>query len=411
MTNGIGKLGDIRALLSKPEARKSSSQAQEALKPISDSIKLSKPSPSLIEADLGIALTDGSSATVNGKVRLSRTLIERIIRYSINDQSQVINPKIAFDAQKGSYQIQAKYVWHGIKIPFSAELSGVEEANKVGFKIDSLRLPIGKGSISLNRFKGFVTKEFSKQLTQHHFTNEANLKKGILGLDMNNLLAQTAVLPSYLKIDTSKTRFSLETLSSGDIAIHLQTEKPLALPTDTPESDLTIQADQATVTELLKHALAPDYTVNAVTLRQGRVTIEGNGVSQDASDVVNALKLLLSIVGNVKGLPVGGIIGTDPTKVRVPLDLDVTVKDGDLLITPSLTMALSSVDDSLKKAGIPSTRDGDSLKISLNTLLEGKGKIEKINFSSDNLQTQLRFNADSVISDPILNGTQSTEGN
>lgn len=399
----------------RPPVARETGKPQEAERPPAAGDRLdlgSNPLEHLLEADLRIKVAPGPSLIGHGNIGFNRVFVERLLRFGLSKSEDVKNPRIAFHEGTRSYSVQAVLNVRGIDVPFSARIKPVVEGNFPGFKVESLRIPLGSsGRFGIEHawLTGKVCEELAKQL-RWDLGARAIPEKGVVTLNPSTLLHTIGALPNYLNLDMQQTQFQAGFTAKGDMNVVLHGPGMAAVPDTTPGSDITVEADEESLSALLRHALAPDYEVQGVSLETDRGVIDGRAEFKQGSDVVNAGKLLIALIGLAGGDPRAANLAADPTRMMVGLDLAFKIEGKHMIITPSIDRALGDLGKSLEAAGLRPVQQGKSLRVDLGTLLEDKGKLESINVRHDMLDLRMRLDLDSIITNPILKGAQLDGG-
>lgn len=399
----------------RPPVAREASKPQEADRAPAAGDRLdlgTNPLQHLLEADLRIKVAPGPSLIGHGNIGFNRVFVERLLRFGLSKSEDVKNPRIAFHEGTRSYSVQAVFNVRGIDVPFSVRVKPVVEGNVPGFKLENLRIPLGNSGrfgIEHEWLTGKVSEELAKQL-QWDLGARAIPEKGVVTLNPSRLLHTIGALPDYLSLDMQQTQFQAGFTATGDMNVVLRAPGMAPVQDTTPGSDITVEADEQSLSAVLRHALAPNYEVQGVSLETGQGVIDGRAEFKQGSDVINAGKLIIALIGLAGGDPRAANLASDPTRLMVGLDLAFKIEGTHMTITPSIDKALGDLGKSLEAAGLRPVQQGNSLRVDLGALLESKGRLESIDVRQDVLNLRMRLDLDAIITNPILKGAQLDGG-
>ena len=361
----------------------------------------------LLEADLRLKVAPGPSLVANGQIGLTRTFIERLLKHSLSKGETLSNAQVSFDPTQKAYTVRASANLKGLSIPFTVALKPEVIGQGVGFKLDNLRIPLGESGrfgIQHDWITGKVCEELAKELSWS-LGAKAHPDDGVVTLSPNAILHHINALPDKLNLDLTKIQMETAVSASGDLTVHMRAAGMQPAVNATPGSDLSVEADAAGLEALLKSMLAPDYQVGKVTLRDGGALIDGEAEFKDGSDVLNAGKLLVALVGIAGGEPRAANLLNERSRFMIPLDLDLKVSGTRLIVTPSIGKALGELSKTFEAAGLKPVKEGASLRVELGDLLGNRGDLERLQFKSDAMQVKMKLDLDAFIRNPALNGT------
>ncbi len=398
-----------KALQSTPQPlrRQEPPAAPSAAKPVpaGDRLDIAKaPRDRLLEADLRLRLVDGPSVLANGQIGFSRLFTERLLQHALGKSKAVSNATISFDPTRRAYTVRASVTKLGMTVPFTVDLKPEVIGQGVGFKLDNLRIPLGDSSrfgIQHRWITGKVCKELASEL-QWSLGTKAHPDQGVVTLDPNTLLRHLNALPAGLTIDLAKTQLGLSATATGDLNLAMKSHGMAPAENRSPQSDLTLEADSAGLQALLKGALAPDYEVSKVSLRDGGGKIDGSAEFKDGSDVVNAGKVLIALLGLAAGHKEAANMPLEASRMMIRLDLDFTIEGTELTVKPSITKALGELAKTFEAAGLAPVQDGNSLRMDLNAVLKDRGRLDAMQFRQDGLQVRMKLDLDTFIANPTL---------
>lgn len=382
MTNPVGAPSPIPYSPRRNSSASSGAQSASPVEP-ADRLDLSKAGSPGIEADLSLALI-GRQVAPNGTISLKRAVVERSLQQALQG---LIDPKVAFDSSKGTYNLTAKTQVMGMQVPFSASIHLVADHDKIGFAIEGARVQ----GIGLTRLTKMLSETLAKKLSEGGLQAQADSARGIVSFDTTSLLHQIKALPYYLAIASDQTKLSLNTSPQGDVSIGFQSERQGPAITPTKDSDLAISFDDKALTAILQEALLQDADIQKVTLRDGGLQIDGKAEVKEASALLSAGKLLLALAA----LSSGGNVNADPVEVKVPVSLDLEFQGKDVVLKPDSSLYLGPLQNALKQAA--PVREGDSLRIDLEALVAKQGVLEGIEVTPEGLKVRFHANADSLL--------------
>ncbi len=360
----------------------------------------------LLEADLRLKVVEGPRLLANGQVGFSRTFLERLLKHSLSKGETLSNAQVSFDPTRGAYSVRASAKVKGLNVPFTVELKPEVIGQGVGFKLDNLRIPLGESGrfgIQHQWLTGKVCEELAKELAWS-LGAKAHPDQGVVTLDPNAILHHVNALPQGLGIDLARTALRTTVSATGDLTLGMSAAG-LAPAADTSEhSDLAVEADAAGLQALLKSVLAPDYEVGKVTLKDGGLTIDGQAEFKDGSDVINAGKVLVALIGLAAGDARAAGRPLEATRLMIPLDLDLTITGTELRVKPSIGKALGELAKTFEAAGLSPVQEGGSLRVDLSAILKDRGRFETMQFRKDGMQVRMKLDLDAFIANPAING-------
>jgi hypothetical protein len=361
----------------------------------------------LLEADLRLKLVAGPSLVANGQIGFSRTFLERLLKHSLSKGETLSNAQVSFDPTRGAFSVRATATVKGLSVPFTVNLKPQVIGQGVGFKLDDLRIPLGDSGrfgIQHRWLTGKVCEELAKELSLS-LGAQAHPDQGAVTLNPNAILHHVNALPEKLRIDLAKTRMDTEVSAQGDLTLHMRGAGMQPAENASSVSDLAVETDAAGLQSVLKSLLAPDYEVGQVTLRNGGAMIDGQAEFKDGSDVLNAGKLLVALVGLAGGEPRAAELISERSRLMIPLDLDVSLDGMTMRVKPSIGKALGELSKTLEAAGLSPVQEHGSLRVDLGGLLKERGDLDHMQFRPDGMQVKLKLDLDAFIRNPSLTGT------
>lgn len=369
-----------------------------------DSLQLGRQlPPSMIEADLRMTMTGGTALAADGTVTIQKAFVDRLVRHALNGSQDIKDARIAFDAQEGAFSVQAKVVVKGIQVPVALKIAPLIDQNQVSFQFREVAIPTRFGSVELGIIKRKATEAIAKELRYNGFANTTDAKRGVVRMDVNSLLSRLGALPSFARIDFDKTRLSLDVQANGNMVVGMTSPQQAPVLPNTSASDISVFADQQALQQALRQALAPDYELQNLTLDQGRLKLDGKAEFKQGSDAINGIKALALILAVAARDPVATQMNTNPERLMVGLSLDIKQEGTQFVITPSIGKALSSLEESIKKAGLNPVSDGKSIRFDLNAVWKDNcGTIDDLTVKRDGAGARMRLDIDSFFDSPWL---------
>lgn len=360
----------------------------------------------LLEADLRLKLVEGPSLVANGQIGFSRTFLERLLKHSLSKGETLSNAQVSFDPTLRAFSVRATANVKGLSVPFTVQLKPQVIDQGVGFKLDDLRIPLGDSGrfgIQHRWLTGKVCEELAKELSAT-LGAQAHPDQGVVTLNPNVILHYVNALPDSLRIDLAKTRMETAVSAQGDLTLHMRGAGMQPAENGSPASDLVVETDAAGLQSALKSLLAPDYEVGQVTLRNGGAVIDGRAEFKDGSDLVNAGKLLVALVGLAGGEPRAADLVSERSRLMIPLDLDVSLDGTTMRVKPSIGKALGELTKTFEAAGLSPVQEKGSLRVELGGLLKERGEFERLQFRQDGMQVKMKLDLDAFIQNPALTG-------
>lgn len=356
----------------------------------------------LLEADLHFRIVNGPSLVANGDIGFSRVFIERLLRHALGNSQTLSNSQVSFDSQKGAYSVRTSATVKGVTVPFTVDLKPEVIGQRVGFKLENLRVPLGEsGRFGIQNawLTGKVCEELADAL-RYNLGARAHRDEGVVTLDPNAILHHVQALPQKLRLDLRQIQLQTAITGTGDLKLVMRGQGLAPAENRTPDSDLSLEADAAGLKALLKGLLAPDYEVDQVTLKDGGGKIDGQAEFKDGSDLVNAGKLMVALIGLAAGNPRAAHLET--SRMMLPLDLNFTLDGTRLSLTPSIDKALGELAKTLEAAGLSPVKDGKSLRVDLAEILGRRGEVDTLQFKPNGLQMRMKLDLDAFIHHPAL---------
>lgn len=356
----------------------------------------------LLEADLRFRVVNGPALVANGEIGFSRVFIERLLRHALGKSKTLSNAQVSFDSQKGAYSVRASASVKGVNVPFTVDLKPQVIGQGVGFKLENLRVPLGEsGRFGIQHawITGKVCEELADSL-KYSLGARAHRDEGVVTLNPNAILHHVRALPEKLRLDLNQIQLQTAVTGTGDLKLVMRGQGLAPAENRTPDSDLTLDADADGLRALLKGLLSPSYEVGQVTLKDGGGKIGGQAEFKDGSDLVNAGKIMVALIGLAAGDPRG--VNFEPSRVMIPLDLDFTLDGTKLKVTPSIGKALGELSKTLEAAGLSPVQDGKSLRVDLADILKARGEVDTLQFKPDGLQLRMKLDLDAFIKNPAL---------
>ncbi|MNK58224.1 hypothetical protein D3C87_772940 [compost metagenome] len=360
----------------------------------------------LLEADLRLKVTPSARLVANGQIGFSRTFIERLLNHALGKGKTVTNAQVSFDPTKRAYSVRATAHVLGMSLPFTVDLKPQVIGQGVGFKLENLRMPLGD-SERFGLQHRWITSKVCDELAESlkwSLGARAHPDQGVVTLNPNSILHHVQALPESLELDLAQIQMQTSVSASGDLSLGMHAEGMAAAVNSSPQSDLTLEADAAGLQGALKRLLAPDYEVGTVTLRDGGAVIGGKAEFKDGSDVINAGKLLIALIGVANGEARAANLINDPSRLMIPLDLDLSLDGSVLRVKPSIGKAMAELEKTFTSAGLNPVQEGDRLRVDLSDLLQNRGEFDALKFRKDGLQVQMKLDLDAFIRNPAISG-------
>lgn len=356
------------------------------------------PMPQGVTVDVnGQVAADGGLAAT-GTVCLDHTFMERIVRHVTRKQA-FGHRDVRFDPATGTYKGTVELKVKGFSLTLVGEAVPVVDGNLPGFKFAQLGVKIGPFTLRGGFVRQLAAKLIAKEITAGGII-ATPAKDGVIRLDPTTLLYDAEVLPQGFHFDTKRTRFDVKMATNGDVRIKLASDQPAPPPDRSPRSNLALSLDQEALLRLLRPVLAPAYELRGVKVTPGAVVLDGQVEAKPLSDVVNVARGLLAaiITGN------GGAVGQVPLEhAMVGLKLDARLQGSQVVLTPSLRMALGELEATLAKAGLKPVREGHSLRFDLAALVAPYG-VEGLRAADGRLEGRAELDINTLIKAPILRG-------
>jgi hypothetical protein len=345
--------------------------------------------PPLIEADVRVKMAGSNKALVNGTVRLDHRFVCRMVPYLLRSPRRFKHIQVHFDAATGSYAATGQIKLLGMWWPVSARAKPQGDGSMVAFKFEDLRLQFGKKGISAMFLKGMVANIVADALKESNIVTSAVPKSGVVRMDVNSLLAEIDALPAVATLDTSHTWVAVATSAKGDLTVSFDTPGMAPAINSSPRSDITLEADPKALEAILGQALAPDFELTALNLKENRIQVDGQVDYTPVTDVVNGVKLLAVLLSNGRANP-------RFEKVMGPLSLDVAMDGTRLVVNPSIKAARKQLLETLKKAQIPVQERPDGLHVDLTKALEDRGiQVKNAHVDAHGLSGSVQIDIDS----------------
>lgn len=395
-------LEDGKPIAAKPEA--TSPQSTATVVASTDRLDLGGPRDRLLEADLRLKVSPAGRLVANGQIGFNRQFIERLLIHALGKGKTVSNAQVSFDAGKRAYSVRATANVMGMSLPFTVDLKPQVVGQGVGFKLDNLRMPLGESGrfgIQHRWITGKVSEELAESL-KWSLGAQAHADQGIVTLNPNSILHHIRALPEKLALDLGQIQMQTSVSAAGDLTLAMRAEGMAPAVDSSSRSDLTLEADAAGLQATLKSLLAPNYEVGTITLRDGGAKIGGQAEFKDGSDVLNAGKLLIALIGVQAGEPEALKLLNEKSRLMIPLDLDLAFNGTELRVKPSIGKAMDELKKTFTAAGLNPVQDGDHLKVELSGILANRGEFDSMQFRKDGLKVQMKLDLDAFIRNPAL---------
>ncbi|HEY9856245.1 MAG TPA: hypothetical protein V6D05_10935 [Stenomitos sp.] len=359
--------------------------------------------PSLIEADLRLSMIGGPQLAADGQVTIQKAFVERLLRHALGGSPDIKDARIGFEAATGSYSVEAKIAIKGIQVPLSIKFAPMVDQNQVSFQLREVAIPTRFGTLEANLITRKVTEAIAHEMSVNGYRNSTDAKRGIVRLDVNGLLGQLGVLPSFASLDLDKTRLSASVSPTGNVVVGMASTQHAPEIPGTSASDIALFADGQGLQQALRGALGPDYEVQKITLDHGSLKLDGQAEFKEGSDFLTGAKGLLLLLAVAARSPAANQISPTPERMMVPLSLDIKQDGTQFVITPSIGKALESLTDSLKKAGFTPVPDGKGVRIDLNEVWKDNCAIfDQVGVQPEGAAAKLRLDLDSFFDTPWL---------
>lgn len=357
-------------------------------------------SPPLLEADLNLKLTVGAKLLANGTITFSRTFLERLLNHVLGKGKTFSNAQVSFDPTQRAYTVRATAHVKGFSVPFTVALKPDVVGQGVGFKLEDLRIPLSERFGIQNRW---LTNKVAEVVADElRYSLGARAQGGTVTFSPNALLHHVNALPTALSLDLAQIQMATSVAPAGELTLSMRADGLAEAVDGTADSDFSLEADAKGLESLLRRLLAPDYEVNQVTLRDGKAKIEGKAEFKDGSNLVNAGKLLIALIGLSGGEIRAAELLNEPSRMMVPLDLDLRFEGTQLVVTPSLRQALGELSKTLESAGLKPVLEGNSLRVNLDDVLGGRGGLDGLQITADALKLKAQLDLEAFIRNPAL---------
>lgn len=385
----------------KPTARPAAAPAKAAAPAVAtkDALALSRPAaPQGVTVDANGKLHGDGGLAVTGTVTLDRTFMERLVRH-VTRKPAFGERDVRFDAATQSYKGSVELEVKGIGLKLVGQAVPLVHDNHPAFQFKDLAVKIGFITLRGAWVRDLASKLIAKEITNGGIEASA-AKGGIVRLDPTTLLYDAEVLPRSTFLDQHRTKLGVKMAPNGDVAVQLKSDLPAPTADRSPRSDLAGSLDGEALLKMLAPVLGQDYQLREVSFKPGVIVLNGKVEAKPLSDAVNLGKGLLAVLLAAAGRP-----PTDVSleTVMIDLQLDAKVQGTQILLTPSLALALPELEKTLAKAGFTTTREGKSLKFDVGPMLAPYG-VRNIKVSEGQLSAESELDINGLIKAPILRG-------
>ncbi len=343
-----------------------------------------------VSADGGLAAT--------GTVTLDHTFMERIVRHVTRKQA-FGHRDVRFDPASGTYKGSVELKVKGFTLKLLGKAVPVADGNLPGFKFEELAVKIGPITLRGGWVRQLAAKLIANEITAGGIT-ATPAKGGVIRLDPTTLLYDAEVLPPSFYLDTKRTRFGVSTGLNGDVRIRLESDQPAPPADKSPRSNLAFSFDEQALLRVLTPVLAPDYELSGVTVKPGAIVLDGRVEAKPISDVVNVARGLLAAFVAARGGPHREVYSE---RAMLSLKLDAKLQGTQILLTPSLSLALGDLEKTLAKAGLKPVREGQSLRFDVAPLVARYG-VEGIQAVAGQVKGRAELDLNALLKAPILRG-------
>lgn len=354
--------------------------------------------PEGITVDANGQLAGDGGLAVTGTVSLDRTFMERLVRH-VTRKPAFGERDVRFDAASQTYKGSVELKVKGFKLKLIGACVPLAMDNHPAFQFKDLAVKIGPITLRGAWVRNLAAKLIAKEITNGGI-NAYAAKPGVIKLDPTTLLYDAEVLPHSTYLDQKRTTFGVKMAPNGDVAIQLKSALPVPTANRSPKSDLAGSLDGEALLKMLAPVLGQDYQLEKVTFKPGTILLDGKVEAKPLSDAVNIGKGLLAVFLAAAGRP-----PTDMSAetVLVGLQLEAKVQGTQVLLTPSLALALPELEETLEKAGFTPTREGKALKFDVGPMLAPYG-VRNIKVSEGKLSAESELDINALIKAPILRG-------
>lgn len=327
-----------------------------------DALQL-RPTP-MIEADLRVAMRGGPAVDAAGTVKVQHGFVVRLVKDVLRDPRAFSGINVRHDPATGAYAASGNVRWLGIPWPIAMQARPLIIGDQLAVRFERPRLRLGPLEIPIGPMLGIAQDLVIAHMRQTRISAKPAADKATILIEPTSLLHEIGVLPHWITLDPSRTKLGLTTGPTGDLTVKLDSPTAPAAGASTPASDLVVAIDEAALQAVMARAVASTYDLKSLKLREDGVAVTGETDYKPVSDTLTAAKGILLLVALASGD--GATLrntNTSAVVVKGPLDLDVRVANGALLIKPSISLACGDMIKLMEEAGLPATLDRGVIKV------------------------------------------------
>jgi hypothetical protein len=355
-------------------------------------IQASQPTPGLvplqrrqIEADVTIK-AEGKQMHVDGDVFIGKRFLPTVVSNVVQSAGVLRNVAIAYHPETDRYAMRGEVKFAGTYWKAAGSTRADVDGHDVVLRDVKFDFP-GSGIQWLsNKVRDGIVKGLNSQGIV------AAREGSDIRISGSGLLKEAGVLPAWADL-TKDTTAKASHDAEGNLTLHFG---PGAAGTPDGNSHIKASLDPAASQTVLALALGSGYHLQHADFTEGTIKVHGR---TDVPELRDALTAGVAVIGMLSQ-DLGTLLGANvpSTMPTVGLDMDMRTDGADLVIKPSLRLAVKPVAAELAKGGAPVRTSKEDVRVDINAMVPPGQVLRRIAVTPAGLEIEADVNVDAVLS-------------